>query len=758
MNEGVRGKLAAKFRAITADRLEKLNTSFMELEASPTNAEASEIVARELHSLKGEAKMMGFHTIHALTHRIEELIHAFRKGQLVLNRAVSDTMFQVFDQISALAQEPPGAVLDEAALADLSARVDALLGLTAAPAVVPAPAPAPAARSAERPSFPSPPPAPPPEDVDADVTVSGVEPIDQDFPTDEVPGEGTEEVARPEAAAQEDFLRVDRQQLDVVTRLVGEIVLGQGRRESHLKVTRSLVDQLGELLQRGSAAEMSKEGVRIAKQLRQVLALSTDETFRNRISVEECENAVKQVRLLPLSTAFSQLRRAARDLAKEQGKEVQVDLSGGQILVDKQVLDLLEEPLLHVIRNSIDHGLELPAERAGTGKPAKARLSLVAALQGSRIQITVTDDGRGIDPARLRRIAVQRGAIESDEAAGLSDAEILEVIFRSGFSTRSEVTELSGRGVGLSVVREKLNAAGGSVSVQSQSGKGTIFRLTAPTSLVISRVLLVEDQGGYFAFPLEMVRRTGLFLATDVDRGPSGSSVRVDGRRIPVLPLAPILGTAQGESEGDDLIPILIVEYDGSRLGLIIERFGGVIAAVQRPFDKFLEGLRLFHGSIVLPGGEIALLVNVPELLHEAAGGVVRTRQAQSAKRANHVLVVDDSEFTRDMVVGLMRQLGLDVTDAVDGRQGLEKFQETRPDLVFTDLDMPVLDGFGLLKELRALPDGRDVPVIVFSTRGSAEDKARAAELGADAYLVKTEFSEDLLRQTVGRFLAKGQG
>ncbi|MEK7704907.1 MAG: response regulator [Myxococcota bacterium] len=749
--------LVDKFRTITAERLEKLNRAVLQVEQGIVDAALGEEIMREIHTLKGEAKLVGFGAINIVAHRTEALLIRSRDKGFKLDQILSDTIFAGLDLAGVLITEAPEMSPETPYVAAFLERADAVLGGRVA------------ALEAE--------PTRASQEVQA-AADAAIAAMDVNTRKEMERRNAADSFMRLRA---ETSIRVDIAKLNALTELAGDLALGQARAERSLKQIdegkeqwKDLVQALRvELLRMGRSGEtqgtdvaqlVSEVGRRVAAQdelyaiMRGVLVRAQEDQFEHRMRLEELENRLRDLRLLPISSLFEPYPRAVRDLAREQDKQVRVDVQGTDVELDKHVLDEINEPLLHLVRNSVDHGIESPQERVRAGKPEIGTLRLVARQRGAMVEIDIADDGRGIDPSVVRQVAVAKGILEADAAGRMSDDDALALVFRAGFSTRMEVTDISGRGVGLDVVKQRLEALGGSVRMQTEVGTGTRFLLSVPISVILTRVLVVEVGGVRYAVPAEAVHQATYVSPADIETAGSGHAFVLDGERIPIVDLAFLLGANVAGELRKDFRSVVVLQLEDLKLGLIVDSFVGERQVVQRALNKFLDGLRLFGGSAVLEYGDVALMLNVAEVL-QAAGEAVSWRLRGSttveAAAERTVLVADDSEMTRDLIVGILRAHGLKVIEAVNGREAVDRAIETPPDLLLTDLEMPVLDGFGVLREVRQSSALRDLPVIVFTTRGSAADKRQAADLGANAYLVKTEFREEDLLQAVERFLKR---
>ncbi len=730
-----RRALVEKFRSLALDRLDKLNRALLALERDPSQTALADDAMREIHTLKGEAKLMGFADVNLAAHRTEDLMIQLRRAGFNVTPEQRDLVLTGFDVIGALLQKEAGGGRPAV---DLAAFVQAVDG---------------ALRSAP-----------------VEATPIAPQAIVER-------GEALRNLMRVGA---ETSLRVELRKLEQLTTAVGDLLLLQVRHEALLRQVNAAVRQSVEALRdlRGRlssaapapdldpspatnviAAQLDEASRRLAAVVahRGALGLARDELFESHIRLDELASQVRGLRLLPLASLLERYPRAVRDLAREQHKQVEVEIIGGDVEVDKVILETISEPLLHLVRNAIDHGIEAPDERRRAGKPETGRLLLRAAPRGAEVDIVVADDGRGLDRDAIREAAVRRGLLTDAAAAGATAADLEALLFHPGFSTRAAATDVSGRGVGLDVVRKRIEGLGGGVQLSSKAGAGTSFRLTVPISFALKRVMVVRVGETAYALPSEAVVVAARIAPSDLLPAGRGRAARLEGDSVPLVDLGLALhGQACATPDGGDQ-RVVVIQSQESRVGLVVTDFVGERQVVQRNLDPFLAGARLVSASAALADGRILLLLNPNALLEGAAQTAPLSpapARAPDAAPAS-VLVVDDSEVSRDLVAGTLRQQGYEVREAVNGQEALQQARERPPALVVTDLEMPICDGFALLSALRADPTLRDVPVIVLSTRGSDQDKQRAAALGADAYLVKTEFQEATLLRVVHDYLAR---
>ncbi|MGA9113876.1 MAG: response regulator, partial [Candidatus Dormiibacterota bacterium] len=469
-------------------------------------------------------------------------------------------------------------------------------------------------------------------------------------------------------------------------------------------------------------------------------------------SLNELQELALRARMIPVMSLAPRLRRAVRDLARESGKEVRFETRGEDAEIDRGVLERLADPLLHLVRNAVDHGIESPNERRLRGKPMEGIVRLHAMQLGSEVVIAVSDDGRGIDVAKVREAAgsTDHSAMEMDDEAALY------LIFRSGLSTATRVTGVSGRGVGLDAVRASLNAVRGRIEVRSDPGLGTEFRIAVPITMATLRCLVINSAGQAYAIPLHSVR--GVLPPQPSATVGGRAMTMVEGRPVPISSLASVLGTGNGV-EGPAVVVAGLTRSHAFKVDDLVDQRDVVVKGL----GELVPRLPAVAGAGVQPDGSILLVLEAAGLIErarrmdsgdrsqEAAEG--GRREAPVARRAASILVVDDALTVRELQRSIFENAGYRVAVATNGEEALTLISEERPDLVLTDVQMPRMDGFQLTEAIRAQPALASVPVIILTSRGSDEDRRRGLECGADGYIVKSGFDQSALLSAVEHLL-----
>lgn len=455
--------------------------------------------------------------------------------------------------------------------------------------------------------------------------------------------------------------------------------------------------------------------------------------------------AAAGIRMRPIADSLLVFPRMVRDLADRLGKQVQLKIEGSERLVDRDVLMKLESPLTHLVRNAIDHGIESPAERRAAGKPETATLSIRIEPWQGMLQIEVSDDGRGVDPDRIRQRLLDIGQ-DARRVQSLDQAALLDQLFAAGFTTATQVSEISGRGVGLDLVRQSLHEIGGSVRISSQRGLGTRFQLLVPVSRAVVRSVVVRVAGEQYGFPLARIERLLKLPRTELAERSLWQFVHLGGQNVVLLSLAALLelGAARN-AESEDIVAVVISDQQ-HQYAFAVEAVLGEFDLNVRPIDPRLGRVADLSAAALLPDGSPVLLIDVDDLLRNAerterdarVAGMAAMRP--TAKR--RALVVDDSISVRELERQLLRGAGFEVEVAVDGTDGWNKVRDSRFDIVITDVDMPRMDGIALTRSIKQDPRLRQLPVVIVSYRDRPEDRARGLEARADSYITKSDFQD----------------
>jgi two-component system sensor histidine kinase and response regulator WspE len=726
-----------------------------ELERSPETVES---MMRAAHSLKGAARIVGLDPAVRVAHALEDVFVGAGKGTFRVKPEHADRILAGIDFLSAIAKSDDALSPASEWPSRAERLVDDLGTMVADQAAVQTQVPAPEPAKT--------PPGMPGGTSAADAVAAPA--------TAAKPADTPAPATRPTEQAD----RVVRVSADSLTRLVGlageSLVETRQLRpfvDSLLQLRASEVDicdaiaALDEKLKAGDIAvpgTITAMLTTIRERSDAALAALTRhvedfESFarRNEDLSNRLHHEVIVSRMRPLADGIRGFPRLVRDVARTLGKQVRFEVRGEQTGVDRDILDKLEAPLSHLIRNSLDHGIELPADRETAGKPPAGTIRLEARHRAGMLQITLTDDGRGIDVEHLRAKAVARGLVARQVADQLTELELLEFLFLPGFSTKDQVTEISGRGVGLDVVQSMVKNVGGSVRVATQTGRQTTFTLQLPITMSVIRALLVQIGGEPYAFPLTRIDQILFCPAASIRTVEGRQYFDRDGVSIGLVMAAQILETT-GQPPADPM-PVVVISDRGQQFGMIVDSFLGERDLEVRPLDPRLGKVPDVNSASLLENGDPVLIVDVEDLVRSIdnvlmgrrLSRVEFERMAEQARQRKRILVVDDSITVRELERQLLQARGFTVDVAVDGMDGWNAIRGTHYDLVVTDVDMPRMDGIGLVSLIKADPARRETPVVIVSYKDREEDRLRGLDAGANRYLTKSSFHDETFVDTI---------
>lgn len=728
-------ELVATFRAEVEERLASLSAGLLRLEAHPSPRQLVAGLFRDAHTVKGSARMLGLDAVVEVAHRAEDLLGALKDGRLGVRTDLVDVLLVAAEGIG---RSLPGAARPVAA-DELAAVVAALAS-----------------------------------------AVAGEEPVAVPRLTEE------DEPETDEVRGRSESIRVPTRRVHDLLDVVGEAELDVRRLTSS----------------GGQVAALVAEQARLARGLAGLLPAGTEQSVRDAVHAlvglgdrlgaagrelsalaEDAQGALAGVRdgamglaMVPLRRVLAGFPQLVRELAAGAGgpaKDVRLVLHGQDVELDTRVLDAVADSLRHLVTNAVDHGCETPAERVAAGKPAHATVTVSARAAGSAVVIEVSDDGRGVDEAALRELAVARGELATDSP--VTGPALLRVLFSPGFSTREEVTRTSGRGVGLDVVRTAVEDLSGTITVTAAPGAGTTFSISLPVTLGVLRCLLARVGDERFALPVSGVLET-LGLASAERHEVAGVPVVVrEGVTMPLVDL----GTLLAVTGPRDPRAAVVVPHGGAgeRLAFAVDALEGEREVVVKELGPFLGRLPAVAGATIDGDGSVVLVLDVRELaVRQVAAGPAATTAATvpvtasagsrrtaagtgrpAPRDANRptVLVVEDSVGVRELQRVILEGAGYQVLTAVDGLDGAARLRDAPVDLVLSDVEMPGMDGFTLTRTLRATPGWADVPVVIMTSRGDEADQRAGLAAGASAYLLKSEFDQAELIDTVRRLIGR---
>jgi two-component system, chemotaxis family, sensor kinase CheA len=751
----IRQKLLATFQIEHRDHVEQIRGFLGTIAGEPAEPASTELeeAFRRAHSLKGAARAVDLNAVEGLAHRLETLFSRVRQGVLLLDRSAAAVAQQVLDAsedcVAALG-ENRGLSRDPAPGYQSSLRaIEQLLGMKAEASA------APTASGPEAVSVP------------AFETLETVRIAARNFDglLRSAGGLLTESLRQNQVAERLNGITKQLAAMEKETESVHRVTAESlrrsfaGREPSRVGAGRDL-SRVSSFLQ-----SMEKQVRSLSKQAVEVRRLQQRSNWTMRHLGRQLEQDVRQARLLPVEGLLEGYRKLVRDLARDESREVEFRASSTGVHADRRVLEALKDPLMHLLRNTISHGIETPRERLAKAKPAMGLVTLRIEAEGQRLTIVVEDDGRGVDFARVAEVAVRQRILSEAEAAQRSPQELSRILFQPGFSTSRSVTSLAGRGMGLSVVYEAVRRLQGEVDLGLADGCGTRFRISVPLSISTHRLMLIRSGSRSFAVPINAIERLHRVKPGSVEILEGKPMILLDRQPVPLFSMKHLVSaentaappTAAAGRTG--VLQVMILRAGGKRAAVAVDAFLRETDAVILDLGPAAAQDGKISGGIILEDGSVAFVLSVAELLgasvHRELDTLLHTREPGREKASFSILVVDDSLTTRTLEKSILEAHGYRVQVAVDGLDALEKLRAEKADLVISDIQMPRLDGFGLLQALKKDPGLDRIPVIMVTSVDRPEDQERGLSLGAGAWIVKRKFDQAELLSAIGQVLCK---
>jgi len=741
--------LIAVFKAETEEHLTNLDNGLVELEKQSDNIELVRSLNREVHTLKGAARVFGFSQIQDIAHRIEDIFEAVAGKKAVFSSSVVERIFKGLDAIRTILEKISPEQEIDVDVSDLCGELEACLGAK--------------------------------QEIEA---VRGSEPGKKHEKGEktprEVPVHSTSGGPPPPSVQQDEYIRVPLSRADKLLYLVGELVINrmkssakiaQAKRLSKLsKEAQRSISSLAEAIKKEwSPAEgevtklLGQCDAQMQKLREQTLTLYdhvSTEVFHLDPVIDELQTRVKEIKMLPLATVFNGFPRMVRDIASQQGKEVRLVISGEETELDKKVMDGIKTSLIHILRNCIDHGIEEPERRTALGKPSYGTIRVSASHEGDNVVITVEDDGRGMDTEQIKQTALKKRLVSSDILGGMTDKEVLNIVFMNGYSTSPMVTDVSGRGMGLDIVRRDITRLKGWVVLETHQNKGTKFTLVLPLTIAIIHVLLVKVQGMLFALPMLSIMETVKVNMDDVSTTEGRMAVQFREQIVPLVRLNQVLGLPPARDEEANakkgMLVVMVTSLD-RRVGFIIDEIVGDEEVFVKSLGKHLGKLKNVSGVVIMATGEVAVVLDIEDLIIHSALSIKPVTPERSPSKVKYrekrILVVEDAFSTRELEKTILETHGYIVDTAVDGLDALDRMIGRKYDLIVSDIEMPRMDGFELCMTLKKNEGYKEIPFVMVTALQKEEDKRRGMEVGAAAYIVKSGFEQTNLLDTIERLV-----
>lgn len=810
------------FKMESEEHLKNLNKGLLKLEEAPTSKELLDEIFRTAHSIKGSARMMGFSKIEGVSHKIEDIFGLLRKGKISLSSEDFDMVYEAVDLISQIIEKISAEGTDDAIDANsLNNRLERLVAEKGneleQPVKMNKTKPVPIESKIEH-----------PEESVADIALTEDEmvPVSEQFQSS-IDHSATEIIVEKadgtgkNLSSDDSFIRVPTRRLDDLMNQVSELITTRIKSQQRLSDIRKILDFCEEWAQQHDRVKqiVDKAANRLSTEqetgpgngkmasLRKELISQTDlrylvnsfhnsfdkigklvdfindlhdkhseENLRTAVITGDIQDNLRIIRLLPISTIFDLYPRMIRDIAKLQSKKIKFEVFGAETRVDKKILEEMKDPLIHLLRNAIDHGIELPGERELAGKSPEGQIAIRASYAGNMVQIEISDDGKGIDTERILQIAIKKGYVKQDQISEVSKTDLIGLIFHSGFSTAKIITDLSGRGVGLDVVKSNIEKIKGTIETESEKGKGSKFIIKIPLTLSTTHALIVDIGGDQYSLPIDFIERTVRLTEEELWTGGANPFLMVDGSPVPLFKLEDVLGNPRQRLKSRGLLkigasqkigqhintietnkfPAVIFNASGRRAAFLVDKLLDEQEVVVKSLGNQLKRVRNVAGSTILGDGRISIILDPNDLVKSVQGSggkFVFTERRRKDLVKKKILVVDDSITTRTLEKNILESAGYHVVIATNGQEGYQKLHESVYDVVVSDVEMPLMNGFEFAEKVRKESKFPDIPFILCTSLESDKDKRKGIEVGANAYIIKGSFDQSNLLETIEKLL-----
>ena len=786
-------KLKATFKLEAAEHIQTISSGLLDLDKGPDSKEKAlilETIYREAHSLKGAARAVSLRDVEKICQSIETVLSLLKKGELQPETSILDSVLDSIEAVSKLVSSdevlPIGDLLQR--LANISSgtgphpnnldqkHLETLSNI--------------------RPS------APAPEAKPVSQAVPQMEDIQQRQVT--VPPSAIEPTSKTtvnpksesKSLSQSETIRIKTSKLDSLLYQVEEMVaikMAANQRVTDLRQVKASLDAyrkhwsktypeariiknmlespqyrdalgsfkspLAKILDYLDSNEKALRA--LETRMKTLSSMAENDSRQATTMVDDLLDDMKSVLMLPSSTLLEIVPRLVRDLARDQKKSIKLTLDGGDTELDRRILEEMKDPLIHLVRNSVDHGMEEPVVRTHAGKPAEGSLSIsISQLGAKKAQIIVSDDGQGIDVAKVKQSALRKNLISEQENRGLSDEEAMSLIFKSEVSTSSIITDLSGRGLGLAIVREKVDKLGGTLQVNSILGSGTTFRIQLPVTLATFRGTLVKVGSEIFVIPTANVMRVGRVKKDLIQTVENRDTIEMNGRVLSLVRLSDVLEMDSETAVDEELqfVSILVLGASDQQIAYSVDAILNEQEVLVKNLGRQLSRVRNVSAGTVLGSGQVALILNVSDLILSAMritgpSLAAHTQKSQLEHVKKSILVVEDSITSRMLLKNILESAGYEVQTAVDGVDAWTILKTNNFDVVVSDIEMPRMDGFELTSKIRTEEKFKNLPVVIVTSLESREDKERGIDVGANAYIVKSGFEQNNLLSVIRRLI-----
>ncbi|PXW86434.1 two-component system chemotaxis sensor kinase CheA [Nitrosomonas sp. Nm84] len=764
-------QLMLMFKVELGEQSQLITEGLLELEKGISGVQREECldgIFRAAHNIKGAARGIDAKDIASIAHSLETLFSKFRREEMAVSSESIDRCLLGLDRMKLImtaleSNQPPGF--------DIQDLLDLLNGQSAAQPE--SKSKSELAHAVEEKIS-----------VGPEASIESIKQLEQAIPVLAIASNplSTSIVESRVVDENTETIRVSLHKLDQFSALVEDLLISKIEMEEHLDAIKRLFDesqsfyrdwlQYLETIRKANAVvhagqehdsleTMTAVLNRFRTDTQQLYKQMRDGNNRAGLTFFRLQDQVRALYLVPVATQLQPMARLVRDVAHELEKKVNFEIIGGDIEMDRPILEGIKDPLIHLLRNAIDHGIESPQQRRAKDKPEIGRLTVVVNRKNDRVLMTINDDGAGIDVDTVARYAVRKKILTQHEIAVLSKAEIIQLIFRPGFSSKEIVTDISGRGVGLDVVLTSIRHLKGRITVDTVEGKGTTFALSLPLTLSADRGLLVRVSGSVFAIPIAAIERVMEIRQDDLVEIGGSQAILIENKAISIRDLSAVLEIGQFRYGMSERLPLVVISKGWQRVALLVEEIISEREIVIKRLKPPLKSVRNVMGATFVGSSDVIVVLNPDDLVISALRlgsaaqlSVQEQTTVEKEVHASHILVVDDSITIRTFEKTLLEACGYQVTVAVNGKAAWNLLQRQNFDLIITDIEMPLMNGFELSERIKRSEKFRNIPIVIVSSLSSEVEKRRGIEVGANAYIVKNQFESkvllDVIQQLIG--------
>jgi two-component system chemotaxis sensor kinase CheA len=765
-------KLLATFKVEAEEHVRAISSGLIELERASSPEKQMEIIERvfrEAHSIKGAARIVNLVKLEAACQSLEGLFAQLKAKETTLSPELLDQLHQTVDTLGALLsadslETAQGDAPHAPQTVGSSEHPGALLNPPGPSTAETRESPAPPASRVRQPfeNVPGPPRVGSQRQGLSETLRVPVSRLDLLLRQAEelIPAKATgaqrvmelREIGQALILWETEWRKV-RPQTHALSSFIGgsHRSNGHGHPSNGQAATRSRITKVTAFLDRNESALSSVK--------QKVAALTKHLEYDRRAldrRVDDLVEDMKRVSMLPFSALLEFFPKLVRDLSRDCGKDVELAIVGGEIETDRRILEEMKDPLIHLVRNCIDHGIERPKQREETGKPSRATIRIaISPKSADKVEIVVSDDGGGIDVQKVRAAAVKLALISREDAAKMDEQQVASLIFKSGVSTSSMITEVSGRGLGLAIVREKAEKVGGTVSLETKPGSGTTFRLILPLTLARFRGIVVRVGESLFVLPTRHMQKVLRVGRDEIKSAENRETIQIDGRAASAVRLADVLEIAQRNSHPDpkSKVPVLVLAWAGEQIGFFVDEILDEQEVLVKSLGRQLPRVRNIAGATVLGTGKVLPVLNIADLMQSAVNMAPASSAGDTEETPKSILVAEDSITARTLLKNILEFAGYKVKTAIDGAEALTLLTAEGFDLVVSDVEMPRMSGFDLTAKIRADKRLSQLPVVLVTALESREDREHGVDVGANAYIVKSSFDQGNLLEVVRRLI-----